>query len=133
MISDLPPGEKIKLHELKCMVQDDDAYKNLTEEDQTRLKAELQKHRELKRKGVRPSNLSASQDIRRTIERVSDEVSDGLHSVLFNVLTENVSLIICLSELAYMPSSSLPGVMWTTRRSQRGSEQQKPTSSSVTC
>jgi len=60
------------------MANSDDAYRNLTEEDKTRLKEELQKYRALKRTGARPSNISASQDIRRITERVTKEVCDQL-------------------------------------------------------
>jgi len=61
------------------MVENDEQCKNLTVEDQGRIKNILVKHREIDRRGARPSNRAAAQDARWTIDQVSKEVRTVCH------------------------------------------------------
>ena len=56
------------------MANEDDKYQNLSPEDQKQLKDELLRYRELKRSGARPSNRAAAQDVRFTIDNITNEV-----------------------------------------------------------
>jgi hypothetical protein len=71
---DMPPGERVKLAEIKRMAENDADYQNLTKDQEQQSKNELIKFRELKRSGARPSTCSAAQDICFTSERISTEV-----------------------------------------------------------
>ena len=48
---------------------------DLTEEEKTDLIQQLEDHRELKHKGARATSISAAQDMRCTMQRLTQEVS----------------------------------------------------------
>ena len=71
----------MKLPELRQLVKEDPAFKILTKEEEEELHNELDDFREQKKTGARPSNKSASQDYRSTVDMLNDKVC--ISSLLF--------------------------------------------------
>jgi len=71
---DLGLGERIKVTELRQLIEDDPAYQNLTMEEEGQMKQELLEHREQKKVGARPTNKSAAQDYRAQMTQMNNEV-----------------------------------------------------------
>ena len=74
MSADCPTGSRIKLPELRQLIKNDSTYQNLTKEEEEELRKELEDFRMQKKIGARPSNRSASQDYRSTVNTLNDEV-----------------------------------------------------------
>jgi hypothetical protein len=70
-----PEGERLSLLEIQKTIDIGEEVNNLSEERRQELIRELEEHRELKQTGARASNKSAAQDMRQTLNRVTDEVS----------------------------------------------------------
>jgi hypothetical protein len=73
-LKDLSLGERIKLPELRQLIDNDPAYQNLTTEEEDQLKQEVLNHREKKKVGARPTNKSAAQDYRAQVTQMNNEV-----------------------------------------------------------
>src|SRR6202044_1498276 len=56
--TDLPPGQKMKLAELKALVDDDNSIKNLSREQEEELINKLLEHRDIKKNGLRANNAA---------------------------------------------------------------------------
>lgn len=70
---DLGVGERVKLKELRQLIQDDPAYQNLTTEEEDRMKQEVLEHRKERKVGARPTNKSAAQDYRAQLVQMNKE------------------------------------------------------------
>lgn len=81
-----PQGRRLKLKELRELVNDDADMQRLTLEEQEELKDELVAHRSLKTEGARPSNRSAALDYRTTVERINTEVRASTTLIPFPLL-----------------------------------------------
>lgn len=68
-------GDRVKLPELRQMVRDDPALQDLSKEEEEELRMEVIAVREQRKLGARPTNQSASQDYRRQLESLNDQVS----------------------------------------------------------
>ena len=68
-------GNRLKLLEVQNMINLEEIMQELTADEKSELLQELEDHRELKKKGARASSISAAQDMRFTIQRLSQEVS----------------------------------------------------------
>jgi hypothetical protein len=71
---DLSLGERIKVAELRQLIAEDPAYRNLTTEEEDQMKQEVMEHREQKKIGARPTNKSAAQDYRSQMIKMNTEV-----------------------------------------------------------
>ena len=78
MISGRPEGERLSLIDVQKTIDIGAEVFNLSEEQREALVKDLEEHRELKQTGARASNASAAQDMRQTLNRVSNEVCIGL-------------------------------------------------------
>jgi len=65
----------LNLLDVQKMIDIQEIMQELTEEKKTELLQELEDHRELKQKGVRVSSISAAQDMRFTMQRLTQEVN----------------------------------------------------------
>lgn len=65
----------MNLLDIQKMIDIDEIMQELTEEKKTELLQELEDHRVLKQKGVRTSSISAAQDMRFTMQRLTQEVN----------------------------------------------------------
>jgi hypothetical protein len=63
------------LLEVQKMINVEEIMQDLTEEEKTDLIQQLEDHRELKHKGARATSISAAQDMRCTMQRLTQEVS----------------------------------------------------------
>lgn len=68
-------GDRVKLPELRQMVRDDPALQDLSKEEEEELRMEVIAVREQRKLGARPTNQAASQDYRRQLESLNDQVS----------------------------------------------------------
>jgi hypothetical protein len=73
VLKDLGIGERVKLKELRQLIEDDPAYQNLTIEEEDKLKEEVLEHRKQKKVGARPTNKSAAQDYRAQLTQMNNE------------------------------------------------------------
>ncbi|KAF8344810.1 hypothetical protein F5887DRAFT_858589, partial [Amanita rubescens] len=81
-------GNRLKLVEVQKMIDIEKITQEMTEQDKNDLLQELEDHRELKHKGARASNLSTAQDMRFTMQRLSQEADNlasrtGAHAFVF--------------------------------------------------
>jgi hypothetical protein len=67
-------GEKLKMIEVRAMMDDDPKYKNLSKEEETELIQNLRNFRENKDLAARASNRAAAADIAATIKQIAREV-----------------------------------------------------------
>jgi hypothetical protein len=65
----------LKLGEIQQLIKEDDKLQNISEERRKELIAALLEHRKANKQGLRPSNISASLDVRATLDRIGDEVN----------------------------------------------------------
>jgi hypothetical protein len=73
--TDLPPGQKTKLAELKALGDDDDdSLKNLSKEQEEELINKLLEHRDTKKNGLRANNAATAHDILCTGDAMTDLV-----------------------------------------------------------
>jgi hypothetical protein len=72
-LKDLEVGERIKVAELRQLIQDDPSYQNLTTEEEDRMKQDTLEFREQKKVGARPTNKSAAQDYRAQMTQMNNE------------------------------------------------------------
>jgi hypothetical protein len=82
-LKDLDLGERIKLPELRRLLADDPAYKNLTMEEEDQLKKDVLELREQKKIGARPTNNAAAQDYRAQMMQMNNEVRFHFFSLFF--------------------------------------------------
>jgi len=80
---DLPPGQKLKLAELKALAEQE---QELTEEQEQEFLDKLAEHREHKTTSARASNAAAARDMLCTSDAINREVSMALHD-MFQLLT----------------------------------------------
>lgn len=78
MVADLPPGQKTKLAELKALVDDDAALKDLSKEQEEELINNLLEYRENRRSGVRANNAAAARDILCTGDTMTELVRTSI-------------------------------------------------------
>jgi hypothetical protein len=69
-----PQGERLSLADIRKAALEYLDNNEITEEQKAELIEELNNHRELKRKGLRATNLAAAQDSHQTFMRLSNEV-----------------------------------------------------------
>jgi hypothetical protein len=74
-------GDRVKLPELRQMVRDDPQMQDLSKEEEDELREEVVAAREEKKLGARPTNQSASQDYRRQLESLNEQVMFFLPAV----------------------------------------------------
>jgi hypothetical protein len=88
-IQDLPPGQKVKMSELKALAADDEAMQNLTPEEEQDFIDKLTEFREQKTTGVRANNAAAARDMLCTSDSINRQVSPsgtlgfGYMSIMF--------------------------------------------------
>jgi hypothetical protein len=82
-------GDRVKLPELRQMVKEDPTMQDLSKEDEEELRGEVIAAREQKRLGARPTNQAASQDYRRQLETLNEQVRFFLPALL---MTNNIIL-----------------------------------------
>ncbi len=68
----------MSLPDVQKMIDVRTEVSNLSEEQREALLRGLEEHRELKQIGARASKASAAQDIKQTLNRITDEVSMSL-------------------------------------------------------
>jgi len=72
--TDLPPGQKMKLTELKALIDNDDSLKNLSKEQEEELINKLLEHHDTKKNGLCANNAAAACDILCTGDAMTDLV-----------------------------------------------------------
>jgi len=70
----LPLGERVSLGEIQKMAKTDPQLQNLSDVRKKELIEALEEHRKVKEHGLRASNMSASLDVRATMDRIGSEV-----------------------------------------------------------
>ncbi|KAF8347109.1 hypothetical protein F5887DRAFT_882138, partial [Amanita rubescens] len=81
-------GSRLSMIEVQNMVNIEEIMQEITEEEKTELIQQLEDHRELKHKGARATSISAAQDMRCTMQRLTQEADNlasrtGAHIFLF--------------------------------------------------
>ncbi|KAF8328053.1 hypothetical protein F5887DRAFT_898053 [Amanita rubescens] len=81
-------GNRLSLLEVQKMINVEEIMRELTEEEKTDILQQLEDHRELKHKGARATSISAAQDMRCTMQRLTQEADNlasrtGAHVFLF--------------------------------------------------
>jgi hypothetical protein len=71
--TDLPPGQKMKLAELKALVDDNDSLKNLLKQEEELIN-KLLEHCDTKKNGLCANNTAAARDILCTGDAMTDLV-----------------------------------------------------------
>jgi len=96
LATDLPPGQKTKLAELKALVDDDDTFKNLSKEQEDELIDNLIEHRDNRKHGVRANNAAAARDILCTGDAMTDLVciSSRLYAIFININITSSSTVV---------------------------------------
>jgi hypothetical protein len=75
---DLEPGACLKLKEIRSLTANDPDLQDLSEERIKELKDALLEHQSLKKTGAHPSNHAAAQDVRSTVEHLSEVVHSSV-------------------------------------------------------
>lgn len=75
-------GGTYTLREIQEMVAEDETLHDLSKEQHKEFIENLQLHRELKKTGVRASNIAASTDARATVAKINVEVRFELSPIL---------------------------------------------------
>jgi len=83
----LTNGEQKSLSELKAMALTDPDVQNMTTEDKQVLINALREHRKAKKRNVQPNNKLAARDIMATMDRVTDEVGNGVCFTYFQLIS----------------------------------------------
>ncbi len=67
-------GERVPLNEIQKLAKADPELQNLSEEKKQELLNALEEHRKVNKHGLRASNLSASLDVKSTMDQIGSEV-----------------------------------------------------------
>ena len=68
-------GSRLSMIEVQNKINIEEIMQEITEEEKTNLIQQLEDHRELKQKGARATSISAAQDMRCTMQCLTQEVS----------------------------------------------------------